>query len=70
MEPQRGPAFAPTLGAGGAKSQGLGVVKADVKGQGLVWGAAFSLEKLDWGPGGHTPLPSRVVTDLLPSLPS
>lgn len=41
MAPQRGPASTPTLGAGGAKPQGLGVVKADVRGQGLVWGAAF-----------------------------
>lgn len=35
MAPERGPTYAPALGTGGAKTQGLGVVKVNVRGQGL-----------------------------------
>lgn len=54
MAPQRGPTYAPTLRAGGAKPQGLGVVKADVRGQGTGdTGSSpqllMSPEKLDSG---------------------
>lgn len=54
MAPQRGPTYAPTLGAGRAKPQGLGVVEADVRGQGTGdTGSSpqllMSPEKLDSG---------------------